>query len=201
MKEDVLEQVVDDYLKFKGYFTTHNVAFRPRSDHPQYVGSQDSVRSDVDVVGYHPRRSGLDRVMVVSCKAWQGGFDATAKLAELRREKKNPKRDLAALPRTVDSEVERGVPREDLRAHRRARESRLLPSRDRESARPSQAHTAFQKSDPQRGRARDHLPRAAPHLRHAHGGRRGAPADDPALDGSRRREDDPGLCSLPAFGS
>jgi hypothetical protein len=29
VKEDVLEQVVDDYLKFKGYFTTHNVAFRP----------------------------------------------------------------------------------------------------------------------------------------------------------------------------
>jgi hypothetical protein len=93
MKEDVLEQVVDDYLKFKGYFTTHNIAFRPRSDHPEYFGSQDSVRSDVDVVGYHPQRSGLDRVMVISCKAWQGGFDATAKLAELRREKKNPKRE------------------------------------------------------------------------------------------------------------
>jgi hypothetical protein len=28
----------------------------------------------------------------VSCKAWQNGFDATAKLAELRGEKKNPKR-------------------------------------------------------------------------------------------------------------
>ena len=93
MKEDVLEQVVYDYLKFKGYFTTHNVAFRPRSDHPEYVGTQDSVRSDVDVVGYHPTRSGLDRVAVVSCKAWQGGFDATAKLAELRGEKRNPKRE------------------------------------------------------------------------------------------------------------
>lgn len=93
MKEDVLEQVVDDYLKFKGFFTIHNVPFRPRSDHPDYVGALDSVRSDVDVVGYHPRRSGAGRVVVVSCKAWQGGFDATAKLAELRGEKKNPKRD------------------------------------------------------------------------------------------------------------
>src|SRR4051812_35976634 len=92
MKEDVLEQVVDDYLKFKGYFTIHNVGFRPRANHPDYVAAQDSVRSDVDVVGYHPRRSGLDRVMVVSCKAWQSGFDANAKLAELRGEKKNPKR-------------------------------------------------------------------------------------------------------------
>lgn len=31
--------------------------------------------------------------MVVSCKAWQGGFDATGKLAELRGEKKNPKKE------------------------------------------------------------------------------------------------------------
>jgi hypothetical protein len=92
MKEDVLEQVVDDYLKFKGYFTTHNIGFRPRLDHPEYVAVDDSVRSDVDVVGYHPRKTGLDRVVVVSCKAWQAGFDATAKLAELRGEKKNPKR-------------------------------------------------------------------------------------------------------------
>ena len=30
---------------------------------------------------------------MVSCKAWQPGFDATAKLAELRGEKKNPKRE------------------------------------------------------------------------------------------------------------
>src|SRR4051812_9229379 len=92
MKEDVLEQVVDDYLKFKGYFTIHNVGFRPRTDHPDYDRNQDSVRSDVDVVGYHPRKSGTERVIVVSCKAWQGGFDATAKLNELRGVKKNPKR-------------------------------------------------------------------------------------------------------------
>lgn len=92
MKEDVLEQVVDDYLKFKGYFTIHNVGFKPRSDHPDFVAAQDSVRSDVDVVGYHPGKGGVDRVIVVSCKAWQAGFDATAKLAELRGGKKNPKR-------------------------------------------------------------------------------------------------------------
>ena len=92
MKEDVLEQIVDDYLKFNGYFTTHNVGFRPRADHPEYVSAQDSVFSDVDVVGLHPRRRGVTRVFVVSCKAWQAGFDASAKLAELRGEKKNPKR-------------------------------------------------------------------------------------------------------------
>ncbi len=92
MKEDVLEQIVDDYLKFSGYFTIHNVSFRPRKGHPEYVGAQDSVPSDVDVVGYHPRKTGTERVVVVSCKAWQAGFDASAKLAELRGEKANPKR-------------------------------------------------------------------------------------------------------------
>src|SRR5436309_2628069 len=56
MKEDVLEQIVDDYLKFRGYFTSHNVSFRPRKDHPEYVRTDDSVPSDVDVVGYHPRK-------------------------------------------------------------------------------------------------------------------------------------------------
>jgi hypothetical protein len=93
MKEDVLEQIVDDYLKFTGYFTIHNVSFRPVKTHPEYVAAQDSVPSDVDVVGYHPRKHGPDRVLVVSCKAWQTGFDATAKLAELRGEKVNPKRE------------------------------------------------------------------------------------------------------------
>lgn len=87
MKEDVLEQVVDDYLKFKGYFTTHNVRFRPSLDHPDYDRRKDSVRSDVDVVGVDPRRTDIERVVVVSCKSWQEGFDATRRLAMLRGEK------------------------------------------------------------------------------------------------------------------
>jgi hypothetical protein len=93
MKEDVLEQIVDDYLKFNGYFTTHNIGFRPQKDHPSYESNQDSVPSDVDVVGYHPGKAEGARVMVVSCKAWQAGFDASAKLAELRGTKANPKRE------------------------------------------------------------------------------------------------------------
>lgn len=92
MKEDVLEQIVDDYLKFEGCLTTHNVRFGPRREHRDYDPQQDSVRSDVDVVGYHPHRRGVDRVIAVTCKAWQGGFRADAKLAELRGEKANPKR-------------------------------------------------------------------------------------------------------------
>ncbi len=34
MKEDILEQLVDDYLQMRGYFTRHNVKFKPRTSHP-----------------------------------------------------------------------------------------------------------------------------------------------------------------------
>ena len=91
MKEDVLEQIVDDYLQMQGYFTTHNVRFNPPKDE-YYVTRDDSVPSDIDVVGLHPGRTGADRVMVVSCKSWQSGFAATRILAQLRGEAKNPKR-------------------------------------------------------------------------------------------------------------
>lgn len=86
MKEDVLEQIVDDYLQFKGYFTTHNVRFRPRLEHPEYEGDQDRVPSDVDVVGIHPGRDDVERVIVVTCKSWQAGFNPRRKLEELRGE-------------------------------------------------------------------------------------------------------------------
>ncbi len=92
MKEDVLEQVVEDYLQAQGYFTTHNVRFNPAKHHPEYDSRNDSVASDIDVVGFHPLRSGADRVMAVSCKSWQTGFDASRILAQLRGEAKNPKR-------------------------------------------------------------------------------------------------------------
>ena len=93
MKEDVLEQIVDDYLQFLGYFTIHNVRFKPSLDHPEFIRNQDAVASDVDVVGYNPKLPAPHRVVVVSCKAYQDGFDATAKLAQLRGDSKNPKRE------------------------------------------------------------------------------------------------------------
>jgi hypothetical protein len=91
MKEDVLEQIVDDYLQMRGYFTTHNIRFNPPKD-LDYVPRNDAVASDIDVVGLHPHHTGADRVMVVSCKSWQSGFDATHILAQLRRKAPNPKR-------------------------------------------------------------------------------------------------------------
>ncbi len=83
MKEDVLEQIVDDYLMHKGYFTRHNVRFKPAKTHADYSSSADSVGSDIDVIAIHPSRDDIKRVLVLSCKAWQGGFDAAAKVAEI----------------------------------------------------------------------------------------------------------------------
>ena len=84
MKEDILEQIVDDYLQFKGYFTTHNVRFKPDASHPDYVADLDRVPSDVDVVALHPTHAGPERVLVVTCKSWQTGFNPRKKLTELR---------------------------------------------------------------------------------------------------------------------
>jgi hypothetical protein len=88
MKEDVLEQIVDDYLKFRGYFTVHYVSFRPDAEHPDYEAAKDRVPSDVDVIGFHPRMTGTERVHVVSCKSWQTGFDADYWLRLLREDRK-----------------------------------------------------------------------------------------------------------------
>ncbi len=93
MKEDVLEQIVDDYLKFNGYFTMHNISFWPREDHPEYVTNEDSVPSDIDVVGVNPRHRGVRKVIAVNCKAWQRGFNADGLLAQLRGERANPRRE------------------------------------------------------------------------------------------------------------
>jgi hypothetical protein len=74
MKEDILEQLVDEYLQHQGYFTRHNIRFKPEVDHPEYIQRMDAVASDIDVIGIHPTLQGPARVMVVSCKSWQDGF-------------------------------------------------------------------------------------------------------------------------------
>jgi hypothetical protein len=94
VKEDVLEQIVDDYLNFKGYFTTHNVPFHPDKRRSDYRSREDSVPSDIDVIGLNPRKRGAERVVVVTCKSWQGGFHAERLLAQLQGKRKNPKREI-----------------------------------------------------------------------------------------------------------
>lgn len=73
MKEDILEQIVEDYLQSQGYFTRHNVKFRPDATDPDFITLEDSSYSDIDIVGLHP--SPDKPVMVVSCKSWQAGHD------------------------------------------------------------------------------------------------------------------------------
>lgn len=73
-KEDILEQIVEEYLIQKGYFVQHNIKYRPSKDHPDYVSRDDSVYSDIDVVGIHPLRHDDRRVVTVNCKSWQDGF-------------------------------------------------------------------------------------------------------------------------------
>ena len=87
MKEDILEQLVDDYLQGKGYFTCHNVKFLPRKNHPQANPKKDSNHSDIDVIGFNPLEKGPDRVWVVSCKSWQQGLKIESKLKEIKGKK------------------------------------------------------------------------------------------------------------------
>lgn len=87
MKEDILEQLVDEYLQSKGYFTRHNIKFRPRSDHPEFQSRHDSNHSDIDVLGFNPRLEGASRVLAVSCKSWQAGFKPETKIAEIENNK------------------------------------------------------------------------------------------------------------------
>lgn len=89
----MLEQIVDDYLNLQGYFTTHNIPFRPTKSHPKYDSQLDSVPSDIDILGIHPRRRGKERVVAINCKSWQGGFRDKLLLEQLREERKNPKKE------------------------------------------------------------------------------------------------------------
>lgn len=75
MKEDILEQAVDDWLISQpGTFTKHNVKFKPSIDDPEFKQGSDAVNSDIDVLAIHAKKKGIQHVSAVSCKSWQGGF-------------------------------------------------------------------------------------------------------------------------------
>jgi hypothetical protein len=72
-------------------FTTHNEKFQPAKGDPDYIVAQDCVPSDVEVVGFHPLRllpKGPDRVWVVSCKSWQGGFNPGEWIISIEKNKR-----------------------------------------------------------------------------------------------------------------
>lgn len=74
MKEDILEQLVEDFLRGQGYFTPHNVKFRPNQDDHEYDQKVDSVYSDIDILAYNPILKSPNGVVVVTCKSWQTGL-------------------------------------------------------------------------------------------------------------------------------
>ena len=82
-KEDILEQLVEEYLIHKGYFVRHNVKYLPRLNHPAFVRNKDSNHSDIDVLGLNPNQVGKDHVWAVSCKSWQAGFNPDAELRNI----------------------------------------------------------------------------------------------------------------------
>ena len=87
-KEDILEQLAEEFLIHQGYFVRHNVKFLPRKDHPDFGHKLDSNHSDIDVLGYHPSLRGPNRVWAVSCKSWQAGFNPISKINEITLNKK-----------------------------------------------------------------------------------------------------------------
>ena len=86
-KEDILEQLVEEYLLHEGYFVQHNVKFRPSEHHIDFVKQSDSNHSDIDVIGIHPRITGPRRVVAVSCKSWQGGFNPKTEIEAIEKNK------------------------------------------------------------------------------------------------------------------
>ncbi|MEQ8354153.1 MAG: hypothetical protein RH942_01335 [Kiloniellaceae bacterium] len=86
-KEDILEQIVEEYLVHKGYFVQHNLKFLPRKDHPDFVKNLDSNHSDIDVIGYHPKMTGDRKVVAFSCKSWQQGFNPASEIDAIEKDK------------------------------------------------------------------------------------------------------------------
>jgi hypothetical protein len=84
MKEDICEQFVEDWLVSEpDRFAKHKVKFRPNSGNDGYRSKQDSMYSDIGFLAISGVLAGQERVRVVTCKSWQGGFDPRTTLATL----------------------------------------------------------------------------------------------------------------------
>jgi hypothetical protein len=77
MKNDILEQLVEDYyVSDEGWFVKHNVKYRPYKKSSKNNSKQNSSFSDIDIMAINGTVKGTkpDRVHVISCKSWQDGF-------------------------------------------------------------------------------------------------------------------------------
>lgn len=88
MKEDILEQLAEDYLRHLGYFTLNNVKYRPLDSDPDATKKDDCVHSDIDILAVHPKKRGAHRVIAVSCKSWMMGFSPNSIIDAIDNHKK-----------------------------------------------------------------------------------------------------------------
>ena len=86
-KEDVLEQIVEEYLISEGYFVRHNIRYLPSQTHPEWRQLEDSNHFDIDVLGINPHKTGPSRVLAVNCKSWQQGFSPKAEIEAIEGDK------------------------------------------------------------------------------------------------------------------
>lgn len=87
-KEDILEQLVEEFLIHRGYFIRHNIKYLPDKSHPDFVTNQDSNHSDIDVLALHPMLHGPDRIWAVSCKVGKAVSILNSKSKPLNRTRK-----------------------------------------------------------------------------------------------------------------
>jgi len=84
LKEDILEQAVDDwFLSQDSTFTKHNIKFKPDPKDVDFISNQDSVFSDIDVLAVHLKAEGVNRVSAASCKSWQEGLHCKRAMNDL----------------------------------------------------------------------------------------------------------------------
>ena len=94
MKEDILEQLIEDYyVSMPGWFVKHNIKFRPDKNHKDYNSKKDSVHSDIDIIALNGFNKSVNRVHIISCKSWQGGFGVKNWLKVLEGEATYNKKD------------------------------------------------------------------------------------------------------------
>jgi hypothetical protein len=87
-KEDILEQITEEYFIEKGYFVQHNIKYKPSKEHAEHNSKKDSVHSDIDILGINPTLFTPERVVVVSCKSSQNGFNPKNIIDAIENEKK-----------------------------------------------------------------------------------------------------------------
>jgi hypothetical protein len=82
-KEDILEQIVEEYLIHQGYFIQRNIKYRPDRSDPEYLSKRDSVHSDIDVLAFNPCKPPDTQVLAFNIKSYQNGFDFEAVIKQI----------------------------------------------------------------------------------------------------------------------